>query len=238
MNEAEWHTSRNPKAMLTFLRGRDCTSDRKLRLFAVAWCHLSCPELTEAPRWTGAGADIANKCHEDCRNALETAERFAEGFAGQQEMSAVHFRARDWTERWGLYDLRLYYQAAAAAGTTVAPGSPEVFLPPAQPYAPGPAGEAAHKTDRARQADLLRCLFGPLAFRPVVIPPSVLACKDRRTMTMARLIYERRQSRLLPLLADLLQEAGCTNSDVVDHCKSAGPHARGCWVVDLVLRKR
>src|SRR5215813_13152122 len=29
----------------------------------------------------------------------------------------------------------------------------------------------------------------------------------------------------------------CANSDVLEHCRSEGPHARGCWVVDLVLGK-
>jgi hypothetical protein len=41
----------------------------------------------------------------------------------------------------------------------------------------------------------------------------------------------------LPLLADALEEAGCDDRVVLDHCRGPGPHARGCWVVDL-LRKR
>ena len=40
-----------------------------------------------------------------------------------------------------------------------------------------------------------------------------------------------------PILADALQDAGCDNADVLDHCHSEGPHVRGCWVVDLVLGK-
>lgn len=41
----------------------------------------------------------------------------------------------------------------------------------------------------------------------------------------------------LPILADALQEAGCENEDMLFHCRECGPHARGCWVVDLVLGK-
>ena len=41
----------------------------------------------------------------------------------------------------------------------------------------------------------------------------------------------------MPILADALQDAGCDNADVLDHCRSDGPHVRGCWVVDLVLGK-
>ena len=41
----------------------------------------------------------------------------------------------------------------------------------------------------------------------------------------------------LPILADALEEAGCTNADVLLHCRQPGEHVRGCWVVDLVLGK-
>ena len=37
--------------------------------------------------------------------------------------------------------------------------------------------------------------------------------------------------------ADALQDAGCDNDDILDHCRGDGPHVRGCWVVDLVLGK-
>jgi hypothetical protein len=35
-------------------------------------------------------------------------------------------------------------------------------------------------------------------------------------------------------LADALQNAGCEDADVLAHCRSTGPHVRGCWVVDLL----
>jgi hypothetical protein len=41
----------------------------------------------------------------------------------------------------------------------------------------------------------------------------------------------------MPILADALQDAGCDREEVLNHCRSAGPHVRGCWVVDLVLGK-
>ena len=40
----------------------------------------------------------------------------------------------------------------------------------------------------------------------------------------------------MPILADALQDAGCTNDDALNHCRDADAnHLRGCWVVDLVL---
>ena len=39
----------------------------------------------------------------------------------------------------------------------------------------------------------------------------------------------------LPVLADALEEAGCSDAAVLAHCRECGPHAGRCWVVDLVL---
>jgi hypothetical protein len=42
----------------------------------------------------------------------------------------------------------------------------------------------------------------------------------------------------MPILADALQDAGCDNTDILNHCRDANaPHVRGCWVVDLLLGK-
>jgi len=46
------------------------------------------------------------------------------------------------------------------------------------------------------------------------------------------------QAHLLPILADALEEAGCTAEDILAHCRSGGEHVRGCWVVDLILGKQ
>jgi hypothetical protein len=37
------------------------------------------------------------------------------------------------------------------------------------------------------------------------------------------------------VLADALEEAGCTDADILGHLRAAAPHARGCWAVDLLL---
>jgi len=41
----------------------------------------------------------------------------------------------------------------------------------------------------------------------------------------------------LAVLGDALEEAGCTNRAVLAHLRSPGPHARGCWALDLLLGK-
>ena len=39
----------------------------------------------------------------------------------------------------------------------------------------------------------------------------------------------------LPILGDALEEAGCADRALLDHCRGPGPHVRGCWAVDLIL---
>ena len=56
-------------------------------------------------------------------------------------------------------------------------------------------------------------------------------------VALARKMYESRDFGAMPILADALQDAGCDNDDILNHCRGPGPHVRGCWVVDLVLGK-
>jgi hypothetical protein len=91
----------------------------------------------------------------------------------------------------------------------------------------------AEPWDPAAALPLLRCLFGSL-FRPVSFSP---AWRTDTAVALARQMYESRDFSAMPLLADALQDAGCDNEGVLDHCRGEGPHVRGCWVVDLVLGK-
>ena len=84
-----------------------------------------------------------------------------------------------------------------------------------------------------RASHLARDIFGN-PFRPAALDPSWLTST---VVTLARGIYEERAFDRMPILADALQDAGCDNEDVLNHCRGPGPHVRGCWVVDLVLGK-
>jgi len=55
---------------------------------------------------------------------------------------------------------------------------------------------------------------------------------------MARCFAEGRDLGLMPVLADALEEAGCTDADLLNHLRSPTPHVRGCWALDLILGKR
>src|SRR5262249_28763026 len=100
------------------------------------------------------------------------------------------------------------------------------------------ASEAAHVAgipdEVVAQVALVRDIFGN-PFRPVVCDP---AWRTSDVLLMAQGIYDDRAFDRMPILADALQDAGCDNADVLNHCREANAtHVRGCWVVDLVLGK-
>jgi hypothetical protein len=78
--------------------------------------------------------------------------------------------------------------------------------------------------------DIVGNPFQPFTFNPCWLTSIVLA--------IARQMYESRDFSPMPILADALQDAGCDNEDILSHCRSDGPHVKGCWVVDLILGKK
>src|SRR5947209_5861173 len=79
------------------------------------------------------------------------------------------------------------------------------------------------------QAALLRDIFGN-PFRPVAVEPSWLTPP---VVGLAKAIYDGRLFGDLPVLADALEEAGCGDRELLGHCRGVGPHALGCWALDL-----
>ena len=93
--------------------------------------------------------------------------------------------------------------------------------------------EAILTTERKAIADLIRDIFGN-PFRPVEVD---LARLTHKVVGLAQNIYEGRAFDQMPYLAQALEEAGCTDAEILGHCRGAGEHVRGCWAVDLLLGK-
>jgi hypothetical protein len=85
--------------------------------------------------------------------------------------------------------------------------------------------------------DLLRDVYGPLAFRPVNLPQDWLRWNGGIIAHLAQAIQEERAYYHMPILADALEDAGCTSAELLDHLRRPGPHVLGCWGLDLVLAK-
>ena len=82
-----------------------------------------------------------------------------------------------------------------------------------------------------------------IADRPYIgcAPPHAIRFDPRwlssTVRDLARAIYDEGVFERMPILGDALMDAGCDSEEIIQHCQSAGMHARGCWVVDLILEK-
>lgn len=159
---------------------------------------------------------------ERARHAVETSERYADGAASLKQLKAA---SGDTT---GISAAELAAGWCAKLGRTKPPRL-------AAQWAARATGNV--RQESAAQADLLRDVFGD-CFVLVVVPPSWLAWHDGTVRRIAAAIYEDRTFEQLPILADALEDAGCDNADILNHCREPGVHVRGCWVVDLLLGKQ
>lgn len=219
MTEADWLQGSNSHEMLPPCRKVIRYHLQKGRLFAVACCNRILNLLTD------------NRS----RSAIKITEQFAAGRASDEELraaakaaEAAHadaFRAKgkigasgEWAAQFAASSDAWFAATRASNFAYVAAGDPVLE--------PGPEKEA--------QSKLLRCIFGPLPFRSVTLDSMTLT---QHTQHLAELIYEDQTFDRLPILADLLEEAGCQQDEVLNHLRSGGEHVRGCWALDLVLGK-
>ena len=216
MTEEEWLTSDDPTPMHSFLTWK--RNERKLRFFIVAACRHSFRsfghyELDEVVDWAEEAVD-------------------------QQPRTEAPASVRE-TVTWAISEMceslnRLGDAAEYSIATAIY-----------DPYAGQQVTNsilAAHEIADVNSTPMeeaqvhctfLRDIFGN-PFRPVTFNPNWLTSD---VTAMARGMYETRDFAAMPILADALQDAGCENADVLEHCRGPGPHVRGCWVVDLVLGK-
>jgi hypothetical protein len=105
--------------------------------------------------------------------------------------------------------------------------------------------EAGVEEARSVVATLLRDVFGnPFVSPPRRVEPARLAWQGGTVAQLAQAAYEERHlsegtldPAQLALVADALEDAGCTDADLLGHLRGPGPHVRGCWALDLLRGK-
>jgi hypothetical protein len=247
MTEQEWLAATYPTPMLEFLK--ETTSERKLRLFACACCR----RIWSALKRSGS------------RKVVEVCEMYADGLTTSEKLKTAHVSAHDafariqWTAEGDeettparatiylgggtdFYPHRVAGEAAAAFGVKAreqdykrrkkARSTKWVDDPVWNQH--NSIYLAAEAEEERTQTHLLRCVIGN-PFHPVNVDPSWLTST---VVALAEGIYRDRAFDRLPILYDALQDAGCDNEDVLNHCRSEGPHVKGCWVVDLFTGRK
>lgn len=144
------------------------------------------------------------------------------------EVDRLHARAADLFRRGAG---RLHGEAVAAA--TEAGREADVRVVDVAGRIAADASRAwseMREAERAAQAGLVRCVAGNLP-RPVVADPD---WRTAAVVALAGTITADRMWDRLPVLADALEDAGCTDPAVLAHCRNDPAHAPGCWVVELL----
>ena len=88
-------------------------------------------------------------------------------------------------------------------------------------------GETVHRRMREVIGDIIGHPFCPHALDS--------KCLTTQVKQLGLAIYEDGTYDLLTLLADAIEEAGCTQPDLLAHLRGPGPRFRGCWALDVVL---
>lgn len=246
MTETEWLESSSPENLLTYLGER--ASRRKRRLFACACVRRIWPLL----------------CDDRLRLAVKAVERCADQGVSAQVLERARRIARELREKrqeaewqqasWTALSARAAAQAVEALleeePIVMRPrdirDQPDVISSTRTARAAARAAEAQREEDATAlrepmrrlhtfdAVELVREIFGN-PFRPVTLDPAWLQWRNGLIPRTARLIYGKRCFRNLPILADALEEAGCQDAEILNHCRAPVEHVRGCWVVDFLL---
>jgi hypothetical protein len=182
--------------------------------FGQCWLYAAGAAARAASNWSDAHG---RWCHRREQCVGFSAAMAVMAATNAAEAAAYHAAVPDWTGGQFLYSV------------------------PEEPT--DPAWLATLAVERDAQAGLLRDVLGN-PFRPApVMDPSWLTWNGGLPVGLAKAAYENRllpcgtlDSQRLAILADALEEAGCTNVALLAHLRSPGPHTRGSFAVDAVLR--
>jgi hypothetical protein len=221
MTESEWRKCKEPSSMMDCLGvERDEGWNRQLLLLRLACCrrieHL-----------------LPNK---QCKAVLKALERYIEGRCTAEQLAKAKWIAHE--SYFGqTRQPRLRARANGLAVSALITCGDSLFhtMGTAQTAAAEATGRAVIEIEEEKgQSDLVRDIFGN-PFQPVTMDSS---WQTSTVVALAKAIYKEEAFDRMPILADALEDAGCTNTDILNHCRQPGVHVRGCWVLDTVLARR
>lgn len=248
MTATEWLTCSEPRGMLDCLRidpsrpGLSRAGERKLRLALCACCR----RVRDSLGPEGRAAVAAAEAHAD--GALPAgALRATSARAAAEAGAAARYTAGNracWAAAWVAQE-RLFHpdqvlrSAATAAAFADAPYERLLEeINEAGEDGPQPLNarwRATYAAERAAQAALLREVLGDRTRGPLArLPRGWRAWEGGTVPRVAARVYAESDFEALPVLADALEEVGCTDGGLLGHLRGHGPHVRGCWAVDLL----
>jgi hypothetical protein len=229
MSNTDWLACNDPRRMLALFRG--VLSNRKFWLLAIAgyrrwWLLLDswlAPSKLHDRSYLEKGIEVLEDFIEIGKEFTRKGPvnpvywSLVEGLIAEQDFEAAA-RMRD------IFDFRMHSSGAAIVAE-------RILL------------RAELSDDISPIADITTLV------REVAGNPFAPAPLDRTWLTavVLALSHAAYQERRLPtgeldgdrlaVLADALEDAGCTDGPILEHLRGPGPHVRGCWCLDLLLEK-
>jgi hypothetical protein len=233
---ADWLTCDEPQQMLSFLRESGRVSVRKWRLFTVActrrvWHHLS------------------RLCH----RFVEAVERVADGLVGLEELEKA-WRAAGSQSTYGLEIIAatrrrlrftwpalnpseaaswLVIDAGLMTPSSIQAGSADQILEAADTWLPA-VNKAVKRGRRGAERRVQCAIIRDVFFPGVQIEPF---WRTEVVAALAKAIYDDRRFEEMPVLADALDDAACSNAELLQHLRGPQVHCRGCWALNAILQK-
>jgi hypothetical protein len=254
MTEDEWLKGRDPRKLYAYARRlvsqRLKRGRRRLRLYACACCRQIWHLLGDASR---AAVEVGERYADDRADRAELTEASRAAWKAWQNLVAgrpvpglqvppVKLVSPEEQPRAAGRRKGLQTAAGAAFRTVLGPkiarhaGQVAVRVRWAARLAAAEDPKAAHAQLGRTECALLRDLFGNPFRPPPAVDPAWLTWNGGTVAHLARSIYDEGAFDRMPVLADALEEAGCTDAEILIHCRG-GPHVRGCWLVDALLRR-
>lgn len=221
MSEASWLNGDDPIPMLNFVRQQ--IGERKLRLFCCACVQAgreSFPLSYFSSFWD---------------RVLDLAYRLGDNLASNEEVSTQLGRLNG-----------LACSKGCVADTHFGYGMQSELL--AQPFVlsrhhelalvigadvPWMAFWVAPPSLLKTNAESLRDVFGN-PFHTVALDRTWLTSS---VTALASDIYNGGDFGRMPMLASVLEDAGCQNEEILAHCRQTTGHVRGCWLLDLLTAR-
>lgn len=247
-HEEQWLKSTELRSMIKFIKNRDKKKlnkklnkkrivKRKLRLFACACCRNIWHLLTDARS----------------RNAVETMEQYLDGQVSTKDVGLNGA----WDVYRDVYNGDYSYATCYAAAAAASAASYDV-TGPAAVYTTAEAAssatgysassakasatfdaatfETAYAATKAEQAKLLRIIVGN-PFRKIRYDPHWNLANNKAVLNIAQSVCDEKSSSKMPILADALEDAGCTDPTILDHCRNVHVFVRGDWLLELILEQ-
>jgi hypothetical protein len=245
MTESEWLTGTDFTAHVQY--ACECLSLRRQRLLAAGFCR-AVEHLFD---------------HPDLANALAVIELAADGVAAPGALESARQRCREIAvEARDAYDAAtdrgsgegLEHSVRSELAWVVARAAAGPMPVPVEKVGRDAAAAAVQaRTGTGLMVPVASAEFDAAAFEQSLVMRAVVwevvgnpfrpvnwnsLWRTDTVLSLARQMYKSRDFSAMPILADALQDAGCDNDDVLNHCRDPRAiHVRGCWVIDCIFGK-